>query len=403
MDPPGATRKANVRDIARFGRAAVLTTASAWLVLRAVGTVTSVKVQRHTEIVARVRADGTVSVADLSTALDVSRSTIRRDLHQLDRAGVLTRVHGGAALVAHLVDGPDSGRPFADVARAHTPEKAAVARAAAARVRDGEVVALDIGTTTALLARELRGRAITVVTNSLAVLDELRHDDAVELILLGGLVRRSYHSLVGVLTEDAVGQVGVDRAFIGTSGIGPGAHVMDTTFVEVPVKRALIAAAREVVALDIGTTTALLARELRGRAITVVTNSLAVLDELRHDDAVELILLGGLVRRSYHSLVGVLTEDAVGQVGVDRAFLGTSGIGPGGQVMDTTFVEVPVKRALITAAREVVVVADGHKIPGSGTMRVCVGDDVDVLVTTADADPAILEQCRHRGILVVLA
>lgn len=251
--------------------------------------------QRHTQIVARVRADGTVSVAELSTALDVSASTIRRDLHQLDRAGVLTRVHGGASLAPGLVDGPDSGRPFADVARAHTPEKSAVARAAAARVRDGEVVALDIGTTTALLARELRGRSVTVVTNSLAVLDELREDEAVELILLGGLVRRSYHSLVGVLTEDAVGQVGVDRAFLGTSGIGPGGHVMDTTFVEVPVKRALIA-----------------------------------------------------------------------------------------------------------AAREVVVLADGHKIPGSGTMRVCVGDDVDVLVTTADADPAILEQCRARGVEVVV-
>ena len=122
-----------------------------------------------------------------------------------------------------------------------------------------------------------------------------------------------------------------------------------------------------------------------------------------HDDAVELILLGGLVRRSYHSLVGVLTEDAVGQVGVDRAFLGTSGIGPAGQVMHTTFVEVPVKRALIAAAAEVVVVADGHKIPGAGTMRVCVGDDVDVLVTTTEADPAILEQFRAHGVEVVLA
>ncbi len=284
-----------MRTNACLCRHCTLSVALAWLVLRTIGTVTGVKVQRHSAIVARVRADGSVSVADLSTALDVSASTIRRDLHQLDRAGVLTRVHGGAALAAGLVDGPDRTRPFADVALAHTPEKSAVARAAAARVRDGEVVALDIGTTTALLARELRGRAVTVVTNSLAVLDELRYDETVELILLGGLVRRSYHSLVGVLTEDAVGQVGVDRSFLGTSGIGPG-----------------------------------------------------------------------------------------------------------GQVMDTTFVEVPVKRALIAAAREVVVLADGHKIPGSGTMRVCVGGDVDVLVTTADADPAILEQCRAHGIDVVL-
>jgi DeoR/GlpR family transcriptional regulator of sugar metabolism len=257
--------------------------------------VAGVKVQRHTEIVARVRADGTVSVSDLSDALDVSASTIRRDLHQLDRAGVLTRVHGGAALTSRLLDDPDASRPFAAVARAHTPEKTAVAVAAASRVQEGEVVALDIGTTTALLARELRGRSITVVTNSLAVLDELRHDDAVELILLGGLVRRSYHSLVGVLTEDAVGQLGVDRAFLGTSGIAAGGHVMDSTFVEVPVKRALVA-----------------------------------------------------------------------------------------------------------AAREVVVVADGHKIPGSGTMRVCRGEEVDVLVTTHDADAGILTQCREVGIEVVI-
>ena len=256
----------------------------------------SVRVQRHTEIVARVRADGTVSVSDLSSALDVSPSTIRRDLHQLDRAGVLTRVHGGAALSAGLLEDPDASRPFAAVARSHLVEKSAVARAAASRVRDGEVVALDIGTTTALLARALRGRSITVVTNSLAVLDELRHDESVELILLGGLVRRSYHSLVGVLTEDAVGQIGVDRAFLGTSGIAAGGHVMDSTFVEVAVKRAFAA-----------------------------------------------------------------------------------------------------------AAREVVVVADGHKVPGSGTMRVCRVEEVDVLVTTREADAGILGQCRERGVEVVLA
>lgn len=255
-----------------------------------------VKVQRHTQIVERVRAAGTVSVTDLSSALAVSASTIRRDLSQLDRAGVLNRVHGGASLASSLLLDPDTTRPFADVARAHLAEKSAVAAAAATLVRDGEVVALDIGTTTALLARALRGRSITVVTNSLAVLDELRYDEEVELILLGGLVRRSYHSVVGVLTEDAVRQIGVDRAFIGTSGIADG-----------------------------------------------------------------------------------------------------------GEVMDTTFVEVPVKRALVSVARHVVVVADGHKIPGSGSMRVCSGTSVDVLVTTSEADASILGRCREQGIEVVMA
>ena len=73
------------------------------------GTLPDVKVQRHSEIVARVREGGTVSVSELSSALDVSPSTIRRDLHQLDRAGVLTRVHGGAGRGHRPARGPASG------------------------------------------------------------------------------------------------------------------------------------------------------------------------------------------------------------------------------------------------------------------------------------------------------
>ncbi len=202
--------------------------------------------QRHLEIVRRLRTDGATSVDDLAREMGVSRSTIRRDLHRLDAGGQLTRVRGGAL---GPPDDPDDERPFARVAAVDAVGKRAVARRAAALVRDGDTVLLDIGTTTQLLAHELRGRAVTVLTASLAVLDVLRDDPLVELVLLGGSVRRPYHSMVGVLTQDALLQVHADLAFLGASGVRADGAVLDTTMVEVPVKRAIVAAAQRTVLL----------------------------------------------------------------------------------------------------------------------------------------------------------
>jgi DeoR/GlpR family transcriptional regulator of sugar metabolism len=254
----------------------------------------AVRHRRQVDIVRRLRAGGTVSVEDLARELDVSAATIRRDLQQLDRAGALTRVHGGAHLSGHAVLDSEPDRPFAEVAASHAADKDQVARLAARMVRDGEVLLLDIGTTTMMLARRLRGRAVTVMTASLAVVDVLRDDDQVELVVLGGALRRPYLSLVGVLTQDALGQVRADRAFLGASGV-------------------------------------------------------------RAD----------------------------------------------GQVLDTTGVEVPVKRALIAAADQVVLLADRHKLPGSGSLRVCALKDIDVLVTNDGADPATLDACAAAGVEVL--
>ena len=145
----------------------------------------------------------------------------------------------------------------------------------------------------------------------------------------------------------------------------------------------------------------MLARHLRGRPVTVMTASLAVVDVLRDDEQVELVVLGGALRRPYLSLVGVLTQDALAQVRADRAFLGASGVRADGQVLDTTGVEVPVKRALIAAADQVVLLADRHKLPGSGSLRVCALKDIDVLVTNDGADPATLDACAAAGVEVL--
>lgn len=149
---------------------------------------------RHAKILDSLHADGEVTVEDLADQFGVSLSTIRRDLNALSEEGLLRRVRGGGSIE------PDS-MPFSDVEHQQRPEKTRIAARAAELVNDGDVILIDIGTTTARLARELRGRRITVITSSLAVIDELRDDDAVELIVLGGAVRKNYNSMVGALTE----------------------------------------------------------------------------------------------------------------------------------------------------------------------------------------------------------
>jgi DeoR/GlpR family transcriptional regulator of sugar metabolism len=202
--------------------------------------------RREAEIVRVLRAGGPASVEDLARTLSVSASTVRRDLARLDARGTLQRVRGGAAIAA---EDADRDLPFERVVEHDVADKRAVGARAAAMVRDGEVVLLDIGTTVVQLARELVGRPVTVITSSLAVLDVLRADPTVELIMLGGVLRPAYLSLVGLLTETALGQVRADVAFLGTSGVRTGGEVLDSTRVEVQVKRSMIAAADRCVLL----------------------------------------------------------------------------------------------------------------------------------------------------------
>lgn len=198
---------------------------------------------RQQAILRRVRKQGDVSVQVLSEDFGVSRATIRRDLAILSADGLLRRVRGGGASLDadednfDLIDGQSSA------------DKDAIAAKAAELVSDGQIICLDIGTTTARLARLLRGRRVTVITSSLAVVDELRHSPEPEVVVLGGVLRRNYHSMVGLLTEQALTQLSASLCFLSTSGVTALGQVLDTTGIEVGVKRAMIGAAERTVLL----------------------------------------------------------------------------------------------------------------------------------------------------------
>jgi DeoR/GlpR family transcriptional regulator of sugar metabolism len=155
--------------------------------------------------------------------------------------------------------------------------------------------------------------------------------------------------------------------------------------------------------IDIGTTTLALARCLHGRKLRVITSNLAVVEELEQDPDIELIVLGGVVRRNYRSLVGVVAEDALRQLSADIAFLGASGIREDLSVMDTTMVEVPIKRGMIAAARRTVLLADAAKFAMHGSVRVCNASDLDTVVTDASPSGGAAKALAEAGVEVLLA
>jgi DeoR/GlpR family transcriptional regulator of sugar metabolism len=195
--------------------------------------------QRRQEILRAVRG-GTAHVSDLADSFGVSEMTVRRDLHALARDGKLERVHGGA-----MHSDREPGFSQIEVERFDVKDR--LGAAAAALVEDGQTVMIDIGTSTLQLARHLHNKKITVVTTNLAVVEELLPDPGIELVVPGGVVRRNYRSLVGVLAEDSLRQLKSDIAFLGTSGVDLEMGVWDTTMVEVPIKRLMIAGADHVV------------------------------------------------------------------------------------------------------------------------------------------------------------
>jgi len=159
----------------------------------------------------------------------------------------------------------------------------------------------------------------------------------------------------------------------------------------------------QTVMIDIGTTTLQAARHLHGRTLTVVTSSLAVYEELVPDESIELILPGGTVRRNYHSLVGILAETALRQLKADVLFLGTSAVDARFDIWDTTMVEVPIKRAMIEASAEVVLLADAEKFSMAGLVRVCEAGVIDRLVTNAPPPADAAAAAERAGIAITLA
>jgi DeoR/GlpR family transcriptional regulator of sugar metabolism len=207
-------------------------------------------VQRHRLIVEELRRRGAVRVSDLTRMLAVSEMTIRRDLDALAGAGLLEKVHGGAALIGRL-SAEEPG--FEAKAERQLVEKEAIARQAVKLVEPGQAIGLTGGTTTWRLAHHLaRMPQLTIVTNSIHVSNvfhlERRPDQTV--VLIGG-VRTPSDALVGPIAVSTIRSLHLDTLFMGVHGVTVDAGLTTPNLLEAETDRALVdVSSRRVVVAD---------------------------------------------------------------------------------------------------------------------------------------------------------
>jgi DeoR family fructose operon transcriptional repressor len=157
---------------------------------------------------------GVVAVTDLAGMLGVSELTIRRDLEELNRKGLLERTHGGAVLNQRISIEPLYQQKDA----AHKGEKEAIGRAGAELAADGDTLLINSGSTTLEVIRHLKRKKVRIITSNLGAVGELTGGD-LECILVGGMYRPRSNSLVGAMASLSLQQVYGSKAFIGVDGI----------------------------------------------------------------------------------------------------------------------------------------------------------------------------------------
>jgi DeoR/GlpR family transcriptional regulator of sugar metabolism len=199
--------------------------------------------ERRQRVLDFLREHGSVDDLEaLAREIDVSVSTLRRDLDYWKQQGAVRRPHGGAIYVGDGVSLP----AFEDRSASEVEEKKAIGRAAAARIQDGDTVLLDGGTTTLEVARLLVGRSLQVVTNSLPIAHLFASSRETDLVLLGGYVYPKTGVALGPLTVRMMEDIHVHQLIMSVGGI-TSKGLFNSNLLLVETERQMMRCADEVV------------------------------------------------------------------------------------------------------------------------------------------------------------
>lgn len=202
--------------------------------------------ERHRKIIDIVMDKGEIEINEICGLFNVSEMTARRDLNELDRQGLLRRVHGGA--VTNL--GRSYEPPFSTRSVKNYNAKVAIGKTAADMIYDGDSIALDVGTTTLQIVKGLKGkRNLTIVTSCLQIANSIVNTLALEvdarLIITGGIVRPRELSMIGNYAQSVYDDLHVDKAFIGIGGISLQDGLTEYNLEDTLIKRVMLKNARE--------------------------------------------------------------------------------------------------------------------------------------------------------------
>lgn len=193
---------------------------------------------RRKNIVDELKQHGTVRISQLSAKLNTTRETIRKDIYSLESEGALKVIRGGATLPSTVFETKYGQRQSLLV-----EEKKKIAKTAVDLVEDGMSIFLDYGTTSFAVAEELKRRnflGITVVTTSIHVIDTLQYEDNIELIALGGTLRKSEGSFSGPITLNAINGIFCNIGFFGSGGVDGDAGITNHYQNEIEVSKKMM-------------------------------------------------------------------------------------------------------------------------------------------------------------------
>jgi len=201
---------------------------------------------RRQRIAALLQKQGSVQIPALAEMFKVSTQTLRKDLNFLDSKGVCMRSHGGALVRSFRVPPREEG-----VAVKRTlfgPEKVRIGAAAAKLIKPGESLLLDSGSTTLQVARHLSDEeSLIVLTNDVGILNELVTLERIQVVFLGGTLRRKSLSFYGTQTEHALQDLHVDKLFLAADGIDIDKGITTHFEPEALLNRIMCKAAREII------------------------------------------------------------------------------------------------------------------------------------------------------------
>ena len=200
--------------------------------------------ERHTQLIALLKAQGYCSVSEMSNMLNVTPMTIRRDLHILSEKHIIQVTHGGARFCASQQDEPD----FSVRTHEHLAEKQAIGkRVAELFIQKGDVVGIDSGSTMIEVARNLPDVPLTVVTASLAAANVVARNNRHQLVMLGGVLQHEASCFYSPQAVGALHTLHINKLFLATAGLLIPDGLSCSNLSDAEVKQALINSSRQVI------------------------------------------------------------------------------------------------------------------------------------------------------------
>ena len=201
-------------------------------------------IERQRQLLRFIETQRRVTIHDISSQFAISLATARRDLTVLTDQGMVHRVYGGAIASRQVLPEP----PVLRRSQVCLEEKKRIGSAAAHLVNEGDTVFLGSGTTVLEVARNLKDRQhLTVITNSILVINELADIPSITMVTLGGIMRSSELSLIGHLAERSLAEVRADKVFIGIHAIDVKQGLTNDYLPETMTDRAIIRIGRQVI------------------------------------------------------------------------------------------------------------------------------------------------------------